>query len=92
MIAKRPFRKSVQPASVDVGFHLTIPCVSVEVRKPLTQSVNSSRESSLTWFSMFSTQLMKSPNLNGNETSETSFGYPACPRFPLQSLASHWPN
>ena len=38
MIEKRPFRKAVQPASVDVSFHLTIPRVSVEVGKPLTQS------------------------------------------------------
>ena len=38
MIAERPFRKSVQPSGADVGFHLTIPRVSVEVGKPLTQS------------------------------------------------------
>jgi len=38
MIEKRPFRKTVQPASVDVSFHLTIPRIRVEVGKPLTQS------------------------------------------------------
>jgi hypothetical protein len=38
MIAKGPFRKTVQPSSADVSFHLTIPRVSVEIGKPLTQN------------------------------------------------------
>lgn len=37
MIAKRPFRKAVQPASIEVSFHLTIPRVPVEGGKPFTQ-------------------------------------------------------
>jgi len=73
MIVKRPFRKAVQPASVDVSFHLTIPCVPVEIGKPLTQGRQFVLRKLLDLVLDFLNAAHESPSFNGNENLADDF-------------------
>jgi hypothetical protein len=73
MIEKRPFRNAVQLASIDVGFHLKIPRVPVEVGKPLTQSRQLVRRKLLDLVLDFLYAAHESPGFNGNENLADDF-------------------